>query len=104
MSVLGEWKAATISAGAGRSSAIDLGREYDYLLVQLPGMDACKLSLQVSEFLAGTYYDLGKDVTTDEENFGRSDVWLLGGFRYIKVVSSKRHKSDVAIRVQGKRT
>ena len=103
MSVYGQWLAATISAGSDRSSAIDLGREYDYLEIQIPGMDACKLSLQVAEKLGDTYYDLGKDITTNEETFNRADVWKLGGYRFIKVVASKSPTSDALIRVCGMR-
>ena len=103
MSVYGQWVAATISAGNVSSSAVDLGREYDYLSVQIPSMDKCKLSLEVSERLGGTYYKLGNDVTTEEETYGRADVWRLGGYRFIKVVATTRPKADALIRVCGMR-
>ena len=103
MSVYGEWKAATILVGASSSSAIDLGREYDYLSIQIPGMDACSLLLQVAERLGGTYYNLGKDTTTDEETFNRADVWRLGGYRFIKVVASRAQTAERLIRVCGMR-
>jgi len=103
MSVYGQWVDATISAGSSKSSAIDLGREYDYLLLMLPSMEACKLSLKVSETSGGTYYNLGKNITTNEENFDRADVWKLGGYRFIKIASDKGHQSDVSIRVKGMR-
>ena len=103
MSVYGDWKAATISAGATKSAAVDLGRDYDYLEIQMPTMAACKLYLQVAETMGGTYYDLGKNVTTDEENFGRADIWKLGGHQFIKVAATKKQTSAVAIRVRGMR-
>ena len=104
MSVYGSWQATTISVGASVSAAADLGREYDYLSVQIPAVsDACKLYLQVAERLGGTYYDLGKETTTNEESFGRADVWRLGGYRFIKVASTKSQSSDWPIRVCGMR-
>ncbi len=103
MSVYGSFKDVTISAGATVSSAVDLGREYDYLSVILPSMDACKLHLQVSETEGGTYYDLGKEATTDEESFNRADVWRVGGYRFIKIKSSVVQSHAVTIRACGMR-
>jgi len=103
MSVYGQWKAATIAAGATKSAAIDLDREYDYLSIQIPAMDECKLYLQVAETTGGTYYDLGKDTTTDEEIFNRADVWRLGGYRFIKVVATTGQTAERLIRVCGMR-
>lgn len=103
MSVYGKPIAATISAGTSTSDAIDLGREYDYLSVQLPIMDECKLYLKVAEKLADTYYDLGKETTTDLETFDRADVWRLGGWRFIKVVATASQTAERLIRVTGMR-
>lgn len=103
MSVYGMWKTATISANQTVSSVVDLGRDYDYVSVEIPSMDTCKLYLRVSEIEGGTYYDLGKDTTTNEENFGRADVWRLGGWRFIKIVATQPQTSSKAIRVRGMR-
>lgn len=103
MSVYGTPIAATISSGASSSAAIDLGREYDFLSVQIPVMDECKLYLKVAERLGGAYYDLGKETTTNSETFGRADVWRLGGWRFIKVVATEPQHEDRLIRVFGMR-
>ena len=103
MSVYGQWLVATISAGAKSSSAIDLGKEYDYLSIQIPAMDACRLYLQVAEKIGDTYYDLDNDTTVNDETFNRADVFRLGGWRFIKVVASKVQTSAVLIRVAGMR-
>jgi len=102
MSVYGEWKDVTISANGNTTSAIDLGREYDYLSVIIPSMRACKLQLQVAEKVGETYYDLG-NATTDEEGFNRADVWRLGGYRFIKIKSSVAQPNAVTIRCCGMR-
>lgn len=103
MSVYGTWTATTIGAGASSSAAVDVGRDYDYLSVEIPEMDSCKLYLKVAEVLGGTYYDLGKETTTDEETFNRADVWRLGGWRYIKVVATASQVEERLIRVRGMR-
>lgn len=103
MSRYGYWRSATISEGTRVSSAIDLGVEYDYLSVRIPGMDTCKLYLQVAEVLAGPYQDLGKETTTDLEAFDHADSWTLGGFRYVKVAATATQLSDKVIRLKGMR-
>lgn len=101
MGSFGSWMDATISANTQRTPAIDLGSEYDYLVLLIPGMDKCKLWLEVAEQESSTYYELGKGVATDEENFNRSDIWRLGGCKYIKIVSSVVQKTAVTIRLRG---
>ena len=101
MSLPGSWIAATIASSGTSSSAIDLGKVYDYLDIYLPTLTSCTLKLQVSEKLAGTYADLGSGVTTDTTTGGMYDVWELGGWQYIKVVSSATQGAERLIRVRG---
>ena len=120
MSVYGKWVAATIAATASESSAIDLGREYDFLSLQIPEMDNCILYLKVAEIEGGTYYDLVSEearltifneaneleegeVEEIESKGNRADVWRLGGWRFIKVVSSVAQSAERLIRVCGMR-
>ena len=103
MSVYGQWLNATISASGTTTASIDLGRDYDYISVIVPPMASCTLQLMVSETEGGTYYDLGAEVTTDEEAFNRADVWRLGGYRFIKIKSSVLQATAVTIRVRGMR-
>ena len=103
MPMYGEWIAATIASSNSESAACDLGRDYDYLSVQIPAMDECKLSLKVAEKLASTYYKLGEGKSTDTETFNRGAIWILGGWRYIKVVASRAQTAERLIRVRGMR-
>ena len=103
MSVYGKWQTATISANQTESAVVDLGREYDYVSLQIPGMTACKLHLKVAEKTGDTFYDLGKDTTTNEESFNRADVWRLGGWRFVKLVSSVAQPAAVSIKICGMR-
>ena len=97
----GVWKAATIAASATKSVALDLNRSWDRICLEIPEMTECKMHLEVSEDLAGPYYELGKDTTTELGTFNHADVWKLGGWRYIKVVSSTTQAAERLIRVRG---
>ena len=104
MSLYGQWTDAAISANEARTSAIDLGNDYDFLEVMLPGMAACTLSAEVSEQVGGTYYTLeGDETTVDEGGDPRADVWRLGGHRFIQIVSSEAQPNAVTIRIRGMR-
>ena len=101
MSIYGEWLAATIALNGTSSAAVNLGKDCDFLEIQIPTVTSCTLGLQVSEKLAGTYDDLGEGVTTDTTTGSYFDVWKLGGWRYIKVVSSATQGAERLIRVRG---
>ena len=103
MTYYGQFVDATIAAGGTESAAVDLGREYDFLSLIIPALDSCKLSLKVSNQLTGTYYPLGDDKSTEEETFNRAAIWMLGGWRFIKIVSTQKQSHSVTIKAQGGR-
>ena len=103
MSMYGAWLPATISQGTAITSAIDLGRDYDYLSIQIPSMDECKLSVWIAEKEGGTYLALGQPADTEEETFDRADVWRLGGYRFIKIAATQSQSAERLIRVRGMR-
>ena len=104
MSLYGEWKVATISQDGTSSDEVDLGRDYDYLEIQIPTLISCTIKLQVAEKSEGTFRDLGDAVTTDAGTHNYHDVFSLGGWQFIKVVSSETQTgSDKLIRVRGMR-
>ena len=126
MSIYGSWVAATIASGEGVSAAVDLGRDYDWVSIQIPAMNGGLLYLKVAETTGGTYYDLGGDDTTlhemtafrnppvaeedvgedirrDTEVFNRADSIRLGGWRFIKVCCTTPQSAERLIRVRGMR-
>jgi hypothetical protein len=126
MSVYGDWVAATIASGAAESAAIDLGRDYDYLSIQIPEMNGGNIYLKVAETTGGTYYTLGgdgislyemtafkkspvgedeteDDAKEDYESFNRADSIRLGGWRFIKVCADELQGAERLIRVRGMR-
>ncbi len=103
MSVYGEWKAATKDSGDTSSDEVDLGRDYEFLEVQIPTITAATLKLTVSETTGGTFRDLGNSITTSSGTHNYHDVWGLGGWQFVKVVASAAQGSDREIRVRGMR-
>jgi len=103
MSVYGEWKAATIALNETSSAEIDLGRDYDFLEVQIPAIDSASLKVQVAEKTSGTFRDLGNSVTTSSGTHNYHDVWGIGGWQFIKVVASATQTGARLIRVRGMR-
>jgi len=100
--IYGRWLEATIPEGSKESAEVDLGRDYEFLGVQIPPGVKSKLSLKVSELTGGPFSDLGVG-GTDEESFNRAASWKLGGWQYIKLVASELQTGDWLIKVRGSR-
>lgn len=104
MSIYGKWQVATIASGAASSSEVDLGRDYDFLEIQIPTLDASTtIKLQVAELTGGTFYDLGDGITTAAGTHNYADVLNLGGYQFIKVVADNNQDAERLIRVRGMR-
>ena len=104
MSIYGEWKAATILVDQATSGVVDLGRDYDFLEIQIPQLDdPTTIKLQVAEKTATTYRDLGDGVTTAAGTHNYHDVFSLGGWQFIKVVADNYQSTERLIRVRGMR-
>ncbi len=101
MSLPGQWKAATIANNGTSSDEVDLGRSYDYLDIQIPTVTSCTLKVQVAEVTGGTFRDLGESLTTQVTTGAYNDVWRLGGYQFIKIVSSATQGAERLIRVRG---
>lgn len=96
------------------SPAVDLGRDFEKLLIKIPTINEAQVGLTVSETLAGTYYPL----YLFQPEAATSSQWLttagtggievvcehLGGFRYIKIsTSAAQTTAAVTFRVCGVR-
>ncbi len=99
--IFGEWLTATIALGASVSGEVNLGRDYDYLNVQLPSMDYGTLNISVAELTGGTFRDLDPTVLIPASSGNYSDTWEIGGFQFIKIKSSANQTSARSIRVRG---
>lgn len=111
--IVGDWKAATIASAGTSSAAVDLGREYETLLVYLPTITSATIKIQGAERLASTYADIyvtdpadGHDTQVISSAGEGAVMWVvpIGGFRYIKVVSSAAQGAERLIRVCGVRS
>lgn len=100
---LGEWKTAVIANGDTSTSIIDMGMEAPYIHIRIPALDSCTLKVQVSNIPGGTFQDLGPSVTTKTTTGAFNDVWILGGWQYLKIVSSVAQTADRTFYIQGMR-
>lgn len=104
MSMYGQWMAATIEEDGTSSAVVDLGFSYDFLEIQIPTLISGTIKIQVAEKYGDTYRDLGDGITTAAGTHNYHDTFKLGGWQYIKVVSSVAQTgSDKSIRVRGMR-
>ena len=80
---------ATIADGETKTSEIDMDQAVDTLLVKLPSLAACSISLEVSPGTGGTFTQLGP--SSYSANVGTGGFWVelrAHKFRYFKIVSS----------------
>jgi len=106
MSFYGNWKTATIGSGGTASTEVNLGdttltRSFDLLEIQIPTVDSCTLKVQTAEGTGGTFSDLGSAITTNTTTGAYNTVFKLGGWQYIKIVSSTAQGTVRTIRVRG---
>jgi len=106
MSVYGEWKDAviTIATSTTVSAAVNLGRDYDYMQIYIPTIDSANISLQVGELTGSTYYALGSGNALVTAGTGAFTTTVyLGGYQFIKVVTSAAQSANRTFRVRGSR-
>jgi len=84
------WAAATMNVTANTTTeAIDLGRVFDLLAIDVPAVNTCSISLKACRTLGGTYNTLGS--STPAVNVGAGSVYEmlnLGGMQYVKLFAS----------------
>jgi hypothetical protein len=88
MSLYGSWVTGTIAINGTSTGEIDLGRDYDFIEIVIPTLVSGTLKIQTSPTTGGTFQDLGSSVTTVATTGAYNDVWKVGGYRFIKIVSS----------------
>jgi len=103
MSVYGEWLTGTIANGGTSTDEINLGKDFEYLQVILPTLTSGTVKLQVSDEAGGTFKDLGDGVTTATTTGGYATTFKLGGYQFIKVVSSANQGAARTIKIRGMR-
>jgi len=92
MSVYGDWLTVTVAQNGTKSSEVNLGKDYDYLEIQIPALDTCSMNLEVSMTSGGTFQNLS-GVTEAVATGAYDDVWYLGGWQFIKLECSAAQTS-----------
>ena len=101
MSIYGDWITTTIANGGTTTAEVNLGRDFELLEVEIPTITSAALNLQVSKTPGGTFQNLGNSVTTETITGGYTTVWRLGGFQFIKIVSSNAQGAERTFNVRG---
>jgi hypothetical protein len=84
-----QWQSTTIANASNVSAAINLGRIYDFIQLDIPAVNACSLSLLASSIVGGTYNTLGASSPAVNVGTGSfEEVFRIGGHQFIKVLSS----------------
>jgi len=97
MPLYGEEIAVTIASGGTKSSAVDLGLNADYMNIVIPTVDSCTINLEVSTDSAGTFQNLGSNITTETTPGAYTTTFRLGGWRHIKIETSAAQTSGAVI-------
>lgn len=94
MSIYGDaWVTGTIAINGTSTDEINLGRDYDFIEIRIPTLVSGTLKVQTSNESGGTFQDLGLSVTTSATTGAYNDVWQIGGWQFIKIVSSATQTS-----------
>ncbi len=93
MSIYGSWVSAVVASSGTVSAVADLKRDYEYVNIIIPTQDSATIGLQVGTDPTGsgtlTYQTLGIGSNVTAATTGAVTTTLeLGGFQYVKVVSS----------------
>ncbi len=89
-----------VSESATTSTAADLGQQADWIAVTIPTITSASLNLTVSNDNS-TFTTLGSSLVVVAGTGAFVDLWWVGGFRYIKIVSSATQGADRTFTVQG---
>jgi len=94
-----------VSVNATDSEEANLGRECDYLLIEIPTITSANLSLKVSRTSGGTFQALGSGSQLIAAGTGAFTTTVkLGGYQFIKIISSVSQAADITFRVRGMRS
>ena len=100
-SVEGPWLTGYIAKGGTSTATIDLRDVYMYMRIIIPTLDTGTLKVTVAETPNGTYYNLDA-VTTTSGTHNYATTFLIGGYRYIKLVASAAQSTAaITLRVSG---
>ena len=111
--IAGVWKTALIdiSVSATLSAEVDLGGDYEFLLVLIPTITNSTVTVQVAEASGGTFlpvYALDDDATgnfahaTSAATTTMAVTFRIGGVQFIKILcGSAQTTTDKTFRVRG---
>lgn len=104
--IAGSWLDCTITIATSTtvSAAVDLGRQFETLIVLIPTITSSTLACHGASTIGGTYYPIGNGNTIAASTGGFADVWDIGGFQFIKIVAGTAQEANETFSVCGVRS
>lgn len=92
----------TVATDDTLSDVIDLGSSFTLLIVSIPTLTSCQVSLHTKSLIDNsTYHALGDSANTETTTGGYTDVFRVFGQRYLKIKTSASQGNDRVFVVQG---
>jgi len=101
MSLYMPWQTGTIASGAKTTGEINLENNCEFMQIILPPLTSGTVKITVSDTSSGTFQDLGSSLTLPTTTGVYNTVIKLGGWQYVKVVSSVNQGAARSIKVRG---
>ena len=84
-----QWASTTYVTNSTLSNAINLGRIYDFIQLDIPAVNNCTFGIAVSMTAGGAYNTLGAASPSVNVGTGsKQEVFRLGGHQFLKLNSS----------------
>ena len=100
--VFGGWVSGAIGSDNVTTAEINLGQDYDRANIDIPTENSTTLTFLVSRSTGGTYKQLGASAVSISAGTGNSFTTIdLGGFQYLKIVSSSQQTQGLTYWVRG---
>ena len=100
--IFGEWKDGAVGSDNLTTAEINLGMDYDKCNLDVPTMASANLTILISRYSGGTYKQLGVSAVTIPASTGNFFTTIdLGGYQYLKIVSSDNQSIGLTFSVRG---
>tara|TARA_Y100000310_G_C20127633_1_gene554374 strand:- start:213 stop:536 length:324 start_codon:yes stop_codon:yes gene_type:complete len=106
MTVYGEWQTGHLNNSVSNTltNIVDLGRDYDFLNVLFPSLTNTQIACQVAAPSdTDTFVTLGDGVNVDWTAGNRASVLLIGGWRFVKLLTTDAQAANRSFKMRGLR-
>ncbi len=80
-----QWASVNVANAGTLSSAIDLGRIYDFIQLDVPPINTSTITIDVSKTAGGTYNALATTANVDVTTGSKQIVMNIHGYQFLKL-------------------